>query len=149
MRFHLAQLNVAKAKFPLTDPRMGEFISLLAEVNSAGERSEGFVWILKDETGTAVNFNLFDDPLLLVNMTVWESLDDLRKFAYHGVHGQVFRRRKEWFIPTGRESTVLWWIREGHIPTVEEGKEKMLELWRSGPTPVAFSLVRIFEPTNQ
>lgn len=148
MRYHLAQLNVAKARFPLSDPRMKEFVDSLATVNAIGELSKGFVWILKDETGTAVNFNLFDDSLLLVNITVWETLEDLKSFAYHGAHGEIFRRRKEWFDATGKESTVLWWITNGHIPTTQEAKEKMLKLWNEGPSQDAFSLKKIFDPPN-
>lgn len=146
MKHYLAQLNLAKAKFPIDDPRMKEFVDLLSKVNAVGETSKGFVWILKDETGTAVNFNLFNNALLLVNMTVWETWQDLKNFAFHGAHGDVFRRRKEWFDPMDKESTVLWWINKGHIPSVNEGKEKIQRLWNQGASPQAFSLKKIFDP---
>ena len=71
MTYHLAQINLAKAKYPLGDPRMKDFVDQLAKVNADGENSPGFVWILKDETETAVNIKLFDDPTLLVNLTVF------------------------------------------------------------------------------
>jgi len=144
--FHLAQFNVAHAKYPINDPQMKGFVDLLASVNEAGERSKGFVWILKDDTGTAVNYNPYNDPYLLVNMTVWETIEDLKNFAYSGAHGDIFRRRREWFQPMEKESTVLWWIAKGSLPTVEEGKAKLNQLWENGPTAEAFSLKKIFQP---
>lgn len=145
MNYHIAQLNLAKARYPLTDVRMKEFVELLAKINALGERSPGFIWILKDETGTAINFNLFSDPLLLLNMTVWKTISDLKNFAYQGDHGNVFRRRREWFDPMEKAHAVLWWIKAGHIPTVTEGKEKMEMLWQNGSTPAAFTLKKIFD----
>lgn len=99
MKSHLAQLNIAKAKFPLNDVRMKEFVDQLDEVNKSGVKSAGFVWILKDETGTAVNFNLFNDPSLLINLTIWESFEALKNFIYSGVHASAFKRRSDWFHP--------------------------------------------------
>lgn len=146
MEYHIAQLNIAKARYPLDDSRMKEFVDALPEINRIGESSPGFVWILKDDTGTAVAFNPFNDPTLLVNMTVWETLDDMRAFAYQSQHGIYFKRRREWFDLFDREPVVLWWIKKGHIPNLIEGKEKMEKLWRDGPTPEAFSLKKLYQP---
>ena len=49
---HLAQLNIGKFRFPTDDPRMAGFMQNLDRVNAIAERSEGFVWRLKDETAT-------------------------------------------------------------------------------------------------
>ena len=39
-----------------------------------------------------------DDPLLIVNLTVWESVEALEAFAYREAsHLAVLRRRREWF----------------------------------------------------
>ena len=148
MEFHLAQFNVAKARYPLDDLRMGEFVNLLQAVNREGELAPGFVWILKDGSGTAVNFNPFNDPSLLVNLTVWESLESLRQYVYHGLHGQAFAKRKAWFETTGKEHLVLWWIPKGHIPTLAEAKHKMEMLWKEGPSGAAFTFKKLFIPPN-
>ena len=40
----------------------------------------------------------FDDPLVIVNLTVWESVEALEVFAYReDSHLAVLRRRREWF----------------------------------------------------
>ncbi len=127
---------------------MGGFVSLLDAVNKEGECAPGFVWILKDETGTAINFNPFDDPTLLVNLTVWENLESLRQYIYQGLHGRAFAQRKAWFEATGKEHLVLWWIPKGHIPSIGEAKDKMEKLWREGPSAEAFTFKKLFIPAN-
>ena len=47
-RHHLAQLNFATAIADLDDPVMAGFIDALAVVNGIAERSQGFVWRIKD-----------------------------------------------------------------------------------------------------
>jgi len=146
---HLAQLNIAKARFPLEDPRMKDFVDMLNSVNTAGENSPGFVWILKDETQTAIYFDLFDDPSLLVNLTVWESMEALKAFVYKGIHAEVFRKRRDWFMPMEKEHLALWWIKAGHIPTTQEAKEKMEKLWLEGPSSEVFTLKNFHHPVVQ
>ena len=93
----LAQLNVARwAIDPESDLAQG-FIGRLDEVNGLGERSDGFVWRLKDESGNSMGYRLLDDPLLVINLSVWASIEQLKAFAYQGEHRDVFRQRHEWF----------------------------------------------------
>lgn len=148
MDYHIAQLNLAKAKYPLDDPRMKGFVDLLETVNKEGENSPGFIWILKDETGTAVNFNLFNDPSLLINLTVWENLEELKAFIYNGNHAKAFMQRRDWFEPLGKEHLALWWVPEGHIPTLEEAKQKMEKLWAEGPSAEVFTFKKIVTPVD-
>ncbi|MEQ8304569.1 MAG: DUF3291 domain-containing protein [Cyclobacteriaceae bacterium] len=143
--YHIAQLNLAKAKYSLDDPRMAGFVKQLAAVNSEGENSSGFVWILKDETGTAVNFNLFDDPSLLVNLTVWQDIESMKQFVYNGLHLKVFKNRKAWFEPMEREHLVLWWIPPDHVPSLKEARLKMEKLWTEGPSLAAFNFKKLFK----
>jgi hypothetical protein len=127
---------------------MKDFVDLLEEVNTAGEKSPGFVWILKDETQTAIYFNLFNDPSLLVNLTVWQNIESLKAFIYKGLHAEVFKRRREWFQPMDKEHLVLWWIKEGHIPSTDEARLKMEKLWREGPSADAFTFKAIYKPEH-
>ena len=77
--FHLAQINTARALASLDDPLMEGFVSQLAEVNALADESPGFVWRLADESGNAAtDIHAFDDERILVNMSVWESLEALR-----------------------------------------------------------------------
>ncbi|HUF38849.1 MAG TPA: DUF3291 domain-containing protein [Anaerolineales bacterium] len=145
MNHHLAQLNLAKPRFPLDDPRMAEFMENLNRINELGKAAPGFVWILEDDTGNATAIHAFDDPDILINLTVWESVESLRDFAYRTEHVDYVRRRHEWFEPL-KPYLVLWWVPAGHIPTIEESKDRMAALARSGPNPGAFTLSKIYPP---
>ena len=59
---HLAQLNIGRLRYPTDDPRMADFMNNLDLVNGLAERSHGFVWRLKDDSGNATNFRPFPDP---------------------------------------------------------------------------------------
>lgn len=144
--FHLAQINIATAKYPMEDPRMHGFVSRLDEINALAEGYDGFVWRLQDDSGNATNISISDDPMLIVNMSVWESPESLKNYVYKSVHVEVMRLRKHWFHLMKEAYYVLWWIPAGHIPTVEEAVEKLELLRAHGPTPAAFDFKKVFEP---
>ena len=137
-KFHLAQLNIAIMKYPLDDPRMEGFVSQLDSINALAEESDGFVWRLKDDTGNATEISAFDNPNYLVNMSVWESAEQLKAYVYQSAHVNVMRQRKQWFHLMKEAYYVLWSVPVGHIPTVEEAKERLLLLQTEGPGPEAF-----------
>ena len=70
----LAELNIARAVAPMDHPAMADFVANLARINALGDRSPGFVWRLQDETGAATAIRAFDDPLVIVNLTVWTTV---------------------------------------------------------------------------
>jgi hypothetical protein len=87
-----------------------------------------------------------DDELVIVNFTVWESVEALFEFTYRSGHVEMYRRRREWFeAPTGAY-IVLWWVPPGHIPTVEEADQRLDHLRAHGPTPYAFTFKQRFPP---
>ncbi len=137
--FHMAQINVARAHAPLTDPRLADFVALLDEVNALADRSPGFVWRLQAETGNAADIEVGDDPRLIVNMSVWESQEALFDFVYKSGHLQVLARRKEWFERLDTPSLALWWTPIGATPTLEDGLERLDHLARHGPCERAFT----------
>jgi hypothetical protein len=136
---HLAQLNIAKAKYALEATEIKEFVDNLEPVNNLAESSSGFIWRLKDESGDATNIHAFSDPDIIVNMSVWDSPDALKIFMFRTHHRDFLRRKKEWFHNIAEDSYVLWWIPIGHIPTVEEAVEKLEFLRNNGDTPNAFT----------
>jgi hypothetical protein len=75
--WHVAQLNIARAVAPFDDPRLAEFMARLAEVNALAEASPGFVWRLQGASGNSTDLGATDDPRVIVNLTVWETPDDL------------------------------------------------------------------------
>lgn len=88
------------------------------------------MWRLADDGG---------DPLLLENLSVWESVEALREFAYKSAHAGVFRDRARWFEKPTRPHQVFWWIPAGHHPDLIEGRTKLELLRASGPTRAAFT----------
>ncbi|MDH3730255.1 MAG: DUF3291 domain-containing protein, partial [Acidimicrobiia bacterium] len=95
---NLAQLNIGRLRRPIDHPDTLEFANALDEVNAIADAAPGFVWRLQDDDGNATSFRVFeDDDTLLVNFSVWESLDALRSYVYSGLHLAYMRRRREWF----------------------------------------------------
>jgi len=142
--FQLTQLNIARMLAPLDSLQMVDFMNGLAEINALAEKTPGFVWRLTTPAGDATALRPFDDPALIVNMSVWESLDVLYQYVYYSDHTDFFRRRAEWFSKMETPPTVLWWIPAGHIPSLDEAKVKLQHLTQHGATPDAFTFRQKF-----
>jgi hypothetical protein len=148
--WRLAQLNIARARAPLDDPLLADFVARLDAVNVLAERSPGFVWRLQSDAGNATDIRAFDDPRIIVNMSVWESLESLFDFTYRTAHAGVMARRREWFERLEGAHLVLWWIPAGTLPSLAEAKERLAHLDRHGPTARAFTFRQRFpEPQTQ
>ncbi|WP_089254474.1 DUF3291 domain-containing protein [Asanoa hainanensis] len=132
-------MNIARLRSPIDSPELADFVALLPEVNGLAERSPGYVWRLQDESGDATALRPFE-PDVMVNLTVWESLESLRAFLYKTAHLEPMRRRRDWFVPLGDHHLVLWWIPAGTLPTIEEAAERLDLLRRDGPSAKAFTL---------
>jgi hypothetical protein len=143
-QYHLAQINIAQMIAPMDSPIMADFKNNLERINGLGEQSPGFVWRLKDDSGDATSIRVFDNDAMIINMTVWESIDALYEFAYKSDHTEFFRRRREWFDKLDIPVVVLWWIEAGHIPTVDEAKAKLDYIREHGATPLAFTFKQRF-----
>ena len=118
----------------------------LAEINALAERSPGYVWRLQGESGDATGFKPTDDPLVILNLTVWETADQLYDYTYHSDHTEVFRARHNWFEPWPGPHLVLWWIPAGSTPTIDEALARLERLAADGPSPEAFTLKVRFPP---
>jgi Domain of unknown function (DUF3291) len=146
--FHLVQLNIALAKEPLDAPLLADFVAALDPVNAQADGSPGFVWRLQTEEGDATGIRAFGDDRMIVNMSVWESLEALRAFAYgNRAHLAVLRRRREWFERMD-VSQCLWWTPAGRLPTIPEAEERLALLRVLGPTPDSFTFQRHFPPPD-
>jgi hypothetical protein len=142
---HLAQLNIARMLAPLDSPVMADFVAQLDEINALAERSPGFVWRLVGAGNDATSLRPFPDGFIIVNLSVWESVEALKDYAYRSDHARVFKDRRKWFEKMGQAYLALWWVRVGHTPTVEEAKARLMHLREHGETPHAFTFKRIFE----
>ncbi|MGI9201532.1 MAG: DUF3291 domain-containing protein [Woeseiaceae bacterium] len=144
MSHQLATSNIARMRGQYEDEVMVGFIERLEPLNVLADASPGFIWRYTDESGNEAR--IFEDELILFNMSVWESAEALEKYAYHTDHREALQNRAQWFERSTRPSLVLWWIESGHIPTVEEAKERFDALWRDGPTEFAFTFRQRFAP---
>ena len=142
--YHLAQLNVGRAVAPMDDPAMADFMARLDEVNRIAEQSPGFVWRLQSAAGNATDIKVSDDPLFIVNLTVWETPDDLYAFTYRSEHRTVFARRFEWFERANGPNVVLWWQPAGTIPSIDDALRRLRLLAELGPTADAFTFKQRF-----
>ena len=148
-RFHLAQANIARMRAPLEDPLLAGFASQLDAINAAADRSPGFVWRLQTDAGNATAIRAFEDDLILFNMSVWESLEALHHYVYRSEHVGPLRDRRQWFEPMSGPTLVLWWIPAGHLPTIEEAKERLRTLAMEGPTTNAFTFKVWYPPPGE
>ena len=139
---HLAQVNVARAKAAMDDDVMAGFVARVAEINALADGSPGFVWRLATDAGVYVR--PYDDDRILFNLSVWQSVEALHDFVYRSTHAQLFKQRFDWFDRFERPSMALWWVAEGHIPSIDEAKQRLADLQAHGPTPAAFTFKQIF-----
>ena len=144
--FHLAQMNVGTAVGPIDGPELADFMARLDDINALAERSPGFVWRLQSESGNATDIQVSSNPLFIVNMSVWESVEALFDYVYKTAHTEVMARRREWFVKPDRPFQVLWWVQAGQVPTPREGLKRLRHLERHGPGPYAFTFKSRFPP---
>jgi hypothetical protein len=144
--WHLAQMNIGRLRAPSDSPIVAEFMDALDRVNALAEQSPGFVWRFQTEDGNATAVRPYADELIIVNMSVWDSLDALAEYVYRSDHTEFLRRRREWFERMPEASVVLWWVAAGTHPTVDDGIARLERLRRDGPTVDAFTFRQPYEP---
>lgn len=144
--YHLAQVNIARMRAELDTPEMAGFTSRLDEINALADASPGFVWRFQTDAGDATAVRLFEDPLLLFNMSVWEGLDALKSYVYESRHVELLRAKKQWIAAPTTPHLALWWIARGGIPSVQEGLEKLRRLKDDGPSAEVFTFAQPFPP---
>jgi hypothetical protein len=145
MAWHLAQFNIGRLRAEVDDPSVAEFMDNLEPINALAEATPGFVWRLQTDEGNATAIRAFpDDPLMALNLSVWESIEALADFAYRSAHTGFLRRRGEWFERLGEVYQVLWWIPAGVTPTVDEAIARLDHLRTFGPGPEAFTFRQPF-----
>lgn len=144
MPYHIAQINIGRILGEMDGPIMAEFKDNLDRINALAEESSGFVWRLKGDNNNATEIHVYDDPYLLINMSVWESIDALFDFTYRSDHTPYVSRRKEWFERLTVPMMALWWVPAGHAPAPHEAKAKLEYLEQHGATPHAFTFRQRF-----
>lgn len=149
-KYHLAQINIARMLAAIDDPIMVDFVANLPSINALAEQSPGFVWRLQSDSGDATSIKVYDDDMIIVNLTVWENPEALRVFVYKSNHYGFLRERKRWFEKFDGPYYAMWWVRAGHVPTTEEAKARLEFLRQNGESSFAFSFKNVFpEPLEE
>src|SRR5581483_11905595 len=145
--YHIAQVNIGRVRAPLDDAIMAGFVNRLDDLNALADRSPGFVWRLQTSAGNATYFRPYEnDDRILLNMSVWESIEALRQYVYKTAHAEMLRHRHEWFERFAGSYVALWWVPVGHRPSIDEAKKRIAHLDEHGPTEFAFTFKSTFKP---
>jgi hypothetical protein len=144
-KYQIAQVNIGRIRAPLDHPTMAGFMGRLDEINALAEKSPGFVWRLQTGEGNATYFRPYDDDRILINMSVWETIEALSHYVYRTTHAELLRQRQEWFEKLAGVYLALWWVPAGHRPGIDEAKKRIAYLEQRGPTEFAFTFKTIFE----
>ncbi|HFB67177.1 MAG TPA: DUF3291 domain-containing protein [Aeromonadales bacterium] len=148
-KYHIAQLNIAKAVAEMDTKTMADFVARLDEINQLADDAPGFIWRLQTESGDSTAIRVFDDPLMLVNISVWQNIEALKNFVYKSFHVELIRDREAWFNKMAEAHQVLWWVEAGHIPGINEAKAKLEHLRTNGVSQQAFTFGKPFDaPTS-
>ncbi len=144
----LAQLNIARMRFPPQSAKMQDFTDALDPVNATADVSPGFVWRMVSDENPSESLKEFERSGWLVNMSVWQSLADLKAFISSSLHLLIMSRRTEWFEKMDEATMVLWWVADGHQPEFSEAMERLAHLRRHGPSSYAFSFSNPFDASE-
>lgn len=137
----LAELNVGRLLAPTDDPRVADFMGALDLVNGLGKRMPGFVWMMEGsgepgQGNTAAKID--NDAQYVSNLSVWQDVASLEGFVWNTVHRSFYARRAEWFEVLGKMHFVMWWVPQGHQPSLDEALDRLAHLQANGDTDHAF-----------
>jgi hypothetical protein len=86
---------------------------------------------------------------MLLNMSVWESVEALHHYVYATAHVELLRQRQAWFEKFAGSYTTLWWVPSGHIPGIDEAKKRLSHLEANGPTQFSFTFKTVRQPDDE
>jgi hypothetical protein len=143
---HLAEFNIGVLRYDWDDPRLADFADNVDRVNRIAQRSPGFVWQMSPEDMEAAqkdpNGPLGGNPRTASTLSVWRDAASLEHFVWNTIHKAFFERRAEWYASEEQGGfgvrLVLWWVAEGHQPSIAEAADRMHRLARVGDTERAF-----------
>ena len=95
--YHIAQINIGRMLDAIDSETMSGFVARLEEINALADGTDGFVWRLQTEDGDATSLRPYEDERIIVNMSVWETIEKLHDFTYRSSHKELLKDRKGWF----------------------------------------------------
>jgi len=155
MTFHLAQVNIAWMHGDIGDPVMSGLASRIDEINRLAEQANGFVWRLPASEVTSQSLEPFEQDFpgfhrdrLFYNMSIWETLEDLRQYTFMSAHAELLNERHQWVDHIAGASVALWWVPAGNKPGIAESAARLRSVRLHGPTPEAFTIRKAFPPPS-
>ena len=151
MEYHLAHVNIARMKAAPGEEAVEGLVARIEEMNRLAESSLGFVWRLPGAEAAPEALQVFDGYLnpfeperIFYNLSVWETVEDLRNYVYHTRHADMVRDRRAWIEPMPRAPLALWWIPRGELPTIAASALRLRAVDTFGASPMAFTLEQLF-----
>jgi hypothetical protein len=153
----LAFMTIGILYEPFGQPRSQGFVDRIPGVFDAADKSSGFVARSKRDMETyqrswgeleiPVSYEHIGDVLRLPStMSIWEDLESVAAFAYHGAQGEAMSKRRDWFQANDIPEYAAWWISDDVDrldPT--DIKARFEHLCEHGPSPVAFNFKQPFD----
>lgn len=82
-------------------------------------------------------------------LSIWDDVESVTAFAYHGHHGEAMKKRNDWFEHPGLPEHVGWWVDGNEEVNWQAAADRMDHLHEHGPTAHAFNLKRPFGPDGE
>ena len=143
---HLAEFNIGTLRYDWEDPRVADFLNNLDRIYALAARSPGYVWHMAGEAMERAQRDakgiLGGDLRTASTLSVWESPAALEHFAFNTLHKRFYDRKDEWFDATDQSwhghRLVMWYVPEGHRPSLHEAVLRLNHLVEHGSTDHAF-----------
>lgn len=154
MAMRLAFFTFGHLKAPFGHPDVQGFIDRVPGVYGAADdmglidRSRRSLEDYSHSWGKIVTPKCWGEPDLprtAATLSLWEDIESVAAFAYHGLHGEAMTKRTEWFVHRGLPEQTGWWIEEGDIPDWQTAADRMDHLHDHGSSPHAFNLKKPFD----
>lgn len=104
-------------------PWLRDFLTTSFELITLLKKVKVFVWRYKEDFS--------DDPLMVLNLSVWQNIEQLGAFVYRSGHA------------------ALWWIKENQLPSPNLAMEKLALITELGPTADAFTFSQRFDSPDK
>jgi len=78
-------------------------------------------------------------------LSIWDDIESVAAFAYHGAHGDAMKKRNDWFEHPGLPEHVAWWVEDVDSVNWQTAADRMDHLHDYGSTAHAFSLRSPFD----
>ena len=112
----LFQFNIAKMREPYDHPMWNQWKKLVPVIHEQVKAAHGFMGHYDGtETGPGYIMPYKHDPLILGNLSAWESPEQLKEFTFSEPHATLLRWRRDWFEPTPKPYNVLYWDDKIHL----------------------------------